>query len=190
MSAVRPAAMETPRRCTALRALLCAVLVPLWGAACQSAAPPPAQQTGPADTGTGTGAAPTPADPSDEVLLNRVGALDRQELKEGECALFLWAALPQRRLVLFQRADVPSAEMRIDGVLVTLNRSRAEGEPLFGIFPDQSLAEGRISVTLSITRERLQTITKGAVVRQASLNVSDASGWSVITPVAGLISCQ
>ncbi len=133
--------------------------------------------------------AQTPAAP-DDVLLSRIGGLDRQALEDGECGLFLWAALPERQLVFFQRARDVGAQMHLDNSVQTLIRTRAEGDQIYSIFPDQSFRAGDLTITLSLATEGLQPVTKGSMVRQASLRLDDPDGWTIVLPVAGLVACQ
>lgn len=149
---------------------------PPTGQPAASSAPPPA-------------AAPNSAN-GDEALLRRIGPLDRRKMEEGECGLFLWAAVPDRQLVFFQRGSTDQAEMSLDGTIRQFTRVRAEGSPIFGLFPSQSFREQDIDLTLSLSEANIEPVTKGAVIRRASLRVAEKQGWAVVLSVAGLIACQ
>jgi len=135
-------------------------------------------------------ASPPPGASGDDLLLARIGGLDRQKLEDGECGLFLWAALPARRLVFFQKNREIGAEMHLDGSVQTLVRQRAEGEQIYGLFPDQSFTTSDLTISLSLAADGLDPVTKGTMIRQASLRIDDSSGWTITMPVAGLIACQ
>ncbi len=137
--------------------------------------------------------AKTPTAPTvaiDERLISRVGALPPQQLDENSCGLFLWANLPKRTLVFHSKSNTTNGVMMLDGSVKNLTRTSGEGQPFAGFFTEQSLTIGDTNVKLQFIPEQEKGFTDGAIIRRASVRMSDGTGWEVVMPVAGLIGCR
>ncbi|WP_374764940.1 hypothetical protein [Yunchengibacter salinarum] len=147
-----------------------------------------------ADRADGPATAPPPAPDAtaegDTDLLNRLGALERQQLNEGRCGMFLWAAMPTRKLVFFTESENAAAHMVLDGKTRALPRDKASGDPVFGLFPHQRYTHERTVITVDVTPEPRQDLKDGAVIRRGTLRLRERGGWEAVLPVAGMIGCR
>jgi len=165
---------------TLIRLLLALSAVPLLLAGCgagRSDAPAP-------------GATPRLDAPAAAGSENRIGTLPPQTLKPEQCGLFLWARTVPPRLVFFADAGGASGLMALDGRSVALPRTAADGVAVFDIFERQRFQAGGITVDLTLGFERRGDVVGGALVRRGLLDLKDASGWSYVLPVGGIVGCQ
>ena len=117
-----------------------------------------------------------------------VETLPPQELRAGECGLFLWTNSSEPRLV-FASFSGGAARMRVNGQDVSLARNAAEGSEVLGQFESQNFYSPEMNVALSMEVERRPNVVDGAVVPSATLRVTETSGWETVIPVGGLIGC-
>ncbi|UTW56519.1 hypothetical protein [Kordiimonas sp. SCSIO 12610] len=131
-----------------------------------------------------------PAVPADLRLITRIGELPAQPLIEKGCGLFLWASLPERKLVFYTDTENQTALMSLDNLQTRLSNNQASGLSYLGIAGDQAFSGSGLNVRLSFTAQQTKGFTGGAIVRQATLRLKDNEGWEVVMPVAGLIGCN
>lgn len=119
-----------------------------------------------------------------------IGQLPAQELRPGECGLFLFVARPTPRFVFFSNAAKATALMKLDGELVRLARSETAGEVFDQQYSEQVFiapAQG-IEAKLSIRRGRKST--GGSRIDGGSIRLSRENGWNMVLPVAGATACE
>lgn len=131
-----------------------------------------------------------PSVPIDIRLISRIGELPAQPLIEKGCGLFLWASLPERKLVFYTDTETSTALMSLDNIQTALPKEQASGLSYVGIPGEQTFKGSGLSVKLNFTAQQTKGFTGGAIVRQATLRLKDAEGWEVVIPVAGLIGCN
>lgn len=152
------------------RTLLFSSLAALTLAACASNTPAPAAKP----------AAPPP--------FAELAGLPAQNLRAGECGLFLWTVSAPRSLVLFTKSGSNTAEASLPAGAQKLTLTRQSGD-LFGQFMtrlDYAAAEGgQVHVEL----EPGETIEGGQRTRSAQLTVVTRDGWETVVPAAGLAAC-
>ncbi|WP_380877367.1 hypothetical protein ACFB49_12510 [Sphingomonas sp. DBB INV C78] len=127
------------------------------------------------------------AQPDDGLPL---GTLPRQDLAAGQCALFLWKAGNEARLVLMARTAPAVARIMLGGRLMDLARTNGVGENPDGLFANAVYSDGATTVTVEATLERRPNLQGGAVVTNGSLRLDQASGESFVMPAAGLLACR
>jgi len=141
-------------------------------------APNPAGKVASADA-----AAPTASEPV------KIGALAPRELKQGQCAMFLWAKRSRTRFVFFAQSQ-GKAVMALNGKERVFERTAAEGNPAFGQFTKQRFKAEAFTLALTIEVEARKGVLGGAVIPRGALRVNAGEGWKRILPVAGLIACK
>lgn len=119
-----------------------------------------------------------------------LATLPRQDLATGQCALFLWKAGNEARLVLMARVEPAVARIALDGRIVDLPRTDAHAGDPAGMFTDALYGDGTTTVTLNITLEQRSGLEGGAVVTDGTLRLDRANGDGFVMPVAGLLACR
>ncbi|WCL53745.1 hypothetical protein [Gimibacter soli] len=146
--------------------------------------------TGTTNTPPAAQAPAAPAAPSEEGPAGRIGTLPPQELADGTCGLYLFAREVGRRLVFVSDTTSTDARMQIDGRPAQLTRVSASGTAAGRFFPEMRYEAGGVTVSVSYVPEMNGNLSGGAVIREGRLTFADASGWSYVMPVAGLIACR
>ena len=118
-----------------------------------------------------------------------IGGLPGQQLAPGECGLFLFAAKPTARFVFFSSASKGTGLMQINGDLVTLARTRADGGVIDQHFTDQSFRAPAQGITISLTITPGEAMTGGHRIDGGALRLVRDDGWSMVVPVAGATTC-
>lgn len=116
-------------------------------------------------------------------------ALPRQDLAAGQCALFIWKAGKEARLVLMARTDPQVARISLKGRPIDLARTDPPIDPA-GPFADAHYANGGVKVALAVTLERRSSLQGGAVVTGGTLQLDLPGGESFVMPAAGLLACR
>lgn len=132
----------------------------------------------------------TPDTLDETAFAGLIGALSPQDLRTGQCGLFLWSRDDTRDLVLFGSGSRAEAKMNIAGQDVTFARTAAEGANTLGQYPRQSYQRGDLSINLSMDIEPRPNLSGGAVVPRGSLRFEQTGGWNLVLPVGGIIACQ
>ncbi len=78
----------------------------------------------------------------------------------------------------------------LNGQQTKLPRFGAYGNSLFGLFSEQSYKSDALEVSISYRAEIKEGLTKGALIKDASMRIIETNGWEIIIPVAGLIGCN
>lgn len=132
----------------------------------------------------------TPDTLDEEAFANLIGALRPQQLRTGQCGLFLWSRDDRQNLVLFGNGSRAEAKMQIAGEEVTFTRVSAEGVNTLGQYPRQIFQRGDLMASLSMDIQPRPNLSGGAVVPRGSLRFEQTGGWNLVVPVGGLIACQ
>lgn len=114
-----------------------------------------------------------------------LGTLPSQSLAAGDCALFLWKAGSEARLIAMVRLEPAVARIVLDGRILDL--ARADGGKAF----DQARYAGPVaSLSIGVDLEQTPGLARGAVVRGGTLEVQRTGGESIVVPVAGMFACR
>ena len=132
----------------------------------------------------------TPDSLDEQAFTGLIGPLRPQQLREGQCGLFLWTRSEERELVFFGNGARAEGKMMIAGEETTYTRVSAEGGAVFGQHPRQKFQSGDVTITLILEIEGRTNMTGGAVVPRGSLRFEQKGGWKLVLPVGGLIACQ
>lgn len=112
--------------------------------------------------------------------------LPPQDLAAGQCALALWSRSDGRRIAM---AAGNGLRARIGGRIQTLERTRWEGLVTLQHAQRQEYRGDVGEVALELVFDSARTTATGAVV-EGTLTFRDPSGWTLLTPVAGLVGCE
>lgn len=132
----------------------------------------------------------TPDTLNEEAFTGLIEPLSPQQLRAGQCGLFLWSRDEKRDLVFFSLGSRAEAKMNIAGQEVTFDRTKAEGVSTLGQYPRQSYQRGDLSVSLSMDIESRANMSGGVVVPRGSLRFEQTGGWNLVLPVGGIIACE
>lgn len=137
-------------------------------------------------------APPSPAPPAPASAsvpaFDGLASLPAQNLRAGECGLFLWTVSAPRALVLFTKAGSNTADASLPGGAQTLTLARQSGD-LFAQFMtrlDYAAPDGgKVHVAL----EPGERIEGGQRTRAAQVTIVPPDGWETLVPAAGLAAC-
>jgi len=153
---------------------------PGFGGAFGRAEPEPEAETS-ADEAAGAGG------PTEGV---EIGTLSAQELRPGECGLFLWTKTRPPQLVFFSPASDRPARMVIDAREVKLTRRSVEGAEFYRHFETEAYESEDRSLSVRLTVQKGAEMVDGALVPQGAMRVRKTDGWEVVAPVGGMVACE
>lgn len=135
--------------------------------------------------------APLPQAAIDEEVLSRISSLDQVALADNSCGLYLWTRIgTQRVLVTVLQNDQPGALMKLDGQTQRLAQTLTEGRAYYGLFEKTYLRGRDLEAELTLNHPSIAPLPQGATVKRASLRMTDATGFTLSLPLAGLIACK
>lgn len=114
-----------------------------------------------------------------------LGTLPKQDLAAGQCALFLWKAGQDARLIAMARLEPAIARIVIRGRIVDL--ARADGGKTF---EDARYAGPAATLRIGVVLEQTPGLARGAVVRSGTVELDLPGGEGVVVPVAGMFACR
>lgn len=117
-------------------------------------------------------------------------ALDAQELKPGQCALFVWSRSARPVFILFAPDNPSRATARVDGREQQFERKATSGARVLGHFERQTFAGGRYAFEIELAYDTDHPIQDGALIRQGVLRHRDSKGNLTVVPVGGMIGCK
>mgnify|MGYP000365289561 CR=1 FL=1 len=121
----------------------------------------------------------------------RVGALGAQELKSGECGLFLFSGNPSPRFIFFGEAASRVGKMVLDNKEVTFVRVKGEGGVADLHFTEQSYSSPAHQLTVDISFTPEENIgVYGTRISSGTLKLQRDDGWSMVMSVGGATSCS
>lgn len=118
-----------------------------------------------------------------------LGALQESSIPEKSCGMVLWTLEAQRPVAVFRFIVGETGQIQLANRVITLNRYEYDGATGFGVFERQTFHnEEGFEVEVS-TRFGLG-FDGGAYLERGLIKVRDASGWSIVAPVAGIAGCR
>ena len=120
-----------------------------------------------------------------------IGAIPKQELPVGSCAVFLWTQTQtqSRALIAMMTATPATIRFAPGGAVTDLVRVSQEGAGDFGFAATSQYLGGDLRVRVDIDIVKRGDLTDGAVVPQGTIRIDREGQDSVIVPVGGLIGC-
>ncbi len=117
-------------------------------------------------------------------------ALDAQELKPGQCALFLWSRSERPVFILFAPDNPAKAAARVGGRVVQFDRKSTSGARVLGHFEKQAFASGRYAFEIELAYDQERPVQDGALIDHGVLRSRDKKGNVTVVPVGGMIGCK
>lgn len=118
-----------------------------------------------------------------------LGALPASALPKGECGMMLWTLDEKRPAPVFRYVSGKTAEILVEGAIVSLTRVEAAGESAYGIAEEQKfVAENGISASV-VVRFSLG-FDGGSYLERGLITIDTPEGWRTVTPSAGLAGCR
>jgi hypothetical protein len=119
-----------------------------------------------------------------------LGELPAQNLRKGECGMFLWSRTDDRKLILFSRANDDGAIVVLDGREQNIPRLATEGRVVLNYSEQQSYVWRGYALQVRIEFDQRQGIGRGAIIPNGTIRMSRRDGWEYVVPVGGLIACE
>lgn len=116
--------------------------------------------------------------------------LPPQTVEPGGCALFLWDRRGEPRRIMMLSTDRPTARVALIRGVEEFPQTQASGTPVLGFFPKQTFRNFGVDLILDLKITAPENLRDGALVESGTLEYVSPEGWSVVTPVAGLIGCE
>jgi len=116
-------------------------------------------------------------------------ALGPQELRTGECGLFLWSQTDVSKFIFFTRALSGTALFAQGDTPMALTQISAGGD-IFGQFNTVMSYQAEDGRNVALTLVPGEILDGGQRIESGILNVRDREGWDTKLPVLGVRACQ
>ncbi|WP_375202903.1 hypothetical protein [Hyphococcus sp.] len=111
------------------------------------------------------------------------------KLPDESCGMVLWTLEGRRPAAVFRFVSGDEADINIAGKPVTLKRTDYSGAAGFGVFERQTFDSGD-GVSVEVSARFGLGFEGGAYLEQGLIKVRDKSGWSMVSPTAGIAGCK
>jgi len=123
-----------------------------------------------------------------------LGGIGQYGIPPGRCGMILYTRSGSRAVPIFRSTDDGSGLMDVDGELRGLELVARAGESRMNIPSDQyftaNAAEPARNLTVAVQTHWGQGFPSGSYVKDGTLTIKAASGWSRVVPVAGIAGCK
>jgi len=116
-------------------------------------------------------------------------ALPESTIPKKECGMILWTLDAQRPVAVFRYLAGGDGEIQLGESHISLGRLEYNGASGFGVFENQTFRNDE-GVEVEVSARFGLGFDGGAYLERGLLKVRDASGWSVVAPVAGIAGCR
>lgn len=118
-----------------------------------------------------------------------LGALPQATIPTEECGMILWTVSSQRPTPVFRFISGKQGEIQLGGKILSLDLINVNGDSGFGVFEEQVFqsSEGLI---VEVSANFGVGFAGGAYLEEGVIRMRDASGWSAVTPAAGVAGCR
>lgn len=134
-------------------------------------------------------ATPAAADVGLEASGATLGSLPEAAIPSEACGMILWTLNAQRPTPVFRFISGERGEINLGGRLMSLDLVNVGGASGFGVFEDQTF-RSEDGLELEVSARFGVGFEGGAYMENGLLKISDPSGWSVVTPAAGIAGCR
>lgn len=111
------------------------------------------------------------------------------KFEQGECALVLWTKSQPPRRVFAALNNPNRATIRIEGKKIDLIQTDQEGDPAFGFSPRAVYEGGGLKLRIDLIFDTRENLNAG-VLGVGTIEMTNAEGWSSLTPVGGILACN
>ena len=130
-----------------------------------------------------------PASAPDPQAKQGLGFLPPQGPPSAGCGLYLYVVGEARLLVLAADSSTGTAQIMVDGAVMTLSLATFDGAPKTGFSPRMRYAVEGNAVDLDLAIDGRTDMTQGAAIESGSMRFDRTGADSVAFPVQGLIAC-
>ncbi len=110
-------------------------------------------------------------------------------IPSSECGMILWTLEGARPSAVFQYVSEKQAQVNIAGQPVHLTRTEFYGASGYGVYERQRF-ESEDGLVIEVTARFGLEFNEGAYLEQGLIKLSDESGWSMVSPAAGIAGCR
>ncbi len=143
-----------------------------------------------ADVGLGRPPGVTQAVPENARPNNVISTLPPLEMKQGECAIFLWAEESARPLVFTQNIATDQATVLINGQSIGVKRDQASEIVIPGFFARQSFSSREMSLNVRLKPGPARNLYEGIKIPSGILTTKNEDKSENIIAVSGLLGCN
>ena len=118
-----------------------------------------------------------------------LGPLPQAFIPSEACGMLLWTVSAQRPIPVFRFVSGETAEIQLGGQIVPLTLMNVSGDSGFGVFEDQ-VFQSPDGLVVEVSAEFGVGFAGGAYLESGLIRMSDAAGWSAVTPAAGIAGCR
>ncbi|MEX6634222.1 polysaccharide deacetylase family protein [Hyphococcus lacteus] len=125
----------------------------------------------------------------DDAASDGFGALADASLPAKECGMVLWTLEGNRPAAVFRYVTGKDAMMNLGGADVTLKRIDYNGASGYGIYERQKF-QNTDGIVVEVSAKFGLGFSGGSYLEQGVVKVTDNSGWSMVSPTAGIAGCR
>lgn len=118
-----------------------------------------------------------------------LGSLPEAAIPAEACGMILWTLNAQRPTPVFRFISGKQGEINLSGQLMNLDLVDVSGVSGFGVFENQTF-RSEDGLELETSAQFGVGFDGGAYLESGLIKLSDPSGWSVVTPAAGIAGCR
>lgn len=134
-----------------------------------------------------------PAQISAQTEAPDLGVLATHGIPSGQCGMVLYAQSGASAVAVFRSTDDGKAILEIEGALTEVTLVGRSGETRLNI-PSNQYFQGVLptgmTVGVAAETEWGASFPAGSYVRQGTITMTAADGWSRVLPVAGIAGCK
>lgn len=115
--------------------------------------------------------------------------LQAQELKAGECGVFMWNVSGRKEFLYFQKQNAPTGKIFVQGEPWTISAL----DPTSQLLDSTNINiryDGLKNESVRFKGSFAEEMEGGWRVGPATLTISSPDSWQEIIPVAGVFACQ
>jgi hypothetical protein len=116
--------------------------------------------------------------------------LASSNLPQGECGMILWTLDDRAPVPIFRYVSGKSAEMVVNGRLVSLSRKEMSGASQFGVFEHQVFSSETGDMRTSIDAVFAMGFEGGVYLERGIISIASEDGWRTVVPSAGVAGCR
>lgn len=132
----------------------------------------------------------TPLDlTSNDVAAQGLLPVGDAKIPSSECGMVLWSLEGARPAAVFQFVSGKEAQVNIAGRQVKLTRTDYSGASGFGVFERQRFENGD-GLVIDVSARFGMEFSEGAYLEHGLIKLSDSTGWSMVSPAAGIAGCR
>lgn len=118
-----------------------------------------------------------------------LGALSQSAVPPESCGMILWTVSSQRPVPVFRFISGEKGEIQFGGRPLELTLMNVSGDSGFGVFENHTF-QSPDGLVVEVSTEFGVGFAGGVYLENGVIRLRDASGWSAVTPAAGVAGCR